>query len=642
MVTATAYTQRGAAGTTTLAGLTGGVAIPGSHASISANLPSGVTSWAFRAWGIEEDSAAELGLTRPGNLLAGGANPSDFTNYAGTGKQRLVFTGVGDDGNIYRATAPIDRWLLEKQTTGSITAGTATLTVADATGLRVGDWLVIATGGEAGAGARGTKGVGGTWPALSYANATAMNADDTQDADTACWLEDTGDVWYYASGTWTQVTDDYYLEKAVPKALVAEITAISDNTITLDRNAAATTTNAEVYFDNWGPIQSIIDDNLTVNLPAGTFGMSCHLFISDRDGINVSGAGKDVTILKTPQGAAHGGFQVNLSDNVVISDMTIDCRFKNTGYGFRFNDSRVVAAGGTSRIMPETYRAGEFGYGIVFENCLYEQVNDCKIINPAVSGLASGGSTDAWYRRCDIVVEDPIRRYTQWMIGFDNQIGGGAEDCTIDSNWLISGFEQFKSRNITIRRCTGRNAVIASNASDGGTWEDLDLTFENAAGGLSHRNGDTPILSFAANVDFGFGTNATQIINPTITQIGVPSDQDNRRLRVLSITDDTYDVCPVTITGTYDSDPTTPKGLIDVQGDPTGVDSFEGLAIRSSGTLTVEGIRIKGSPPTGKTSMVHTEGGTLNITNSIFDASTPTGTATITASGNQTNAEYEA
>ena len=56
-------------------------------------------------------------------------------------------------------------WKTSK-TTGSMTAGSPTLTVADASGFSVGDQVIVATGGESGAGAWGTLGVGGSWPSL--------------------------------------------------------------------------------------------------------------------------------------------------------------------------------------------------------------------------------------------------------------------------------------------------------------------------------------------------------------------------------------------------------------------------------------------------------------------------------------------
>ena len=89
-------------------------------------------------------------------------------------------------------------------TTGSITAGQNTLTVATGDGakFKVNDIVVIATGGEAGAGARGTLGVGGTWPSLSYADFATMNADTGQPQYTFAYTRNDGVV-YAWSGSYS-------------------------------------------------------------------------------------------------------------------------------------------------------------------------------------------------------------------------------------------------------------------------------------------------------------------------------------------------------------------------------------------------------------------------------------------------------
>ena len=528
----------------------------------------------------------------------------------------------------------------EKQTTGSITAGSDILTVADGSGLSVGDWVVIATGGEEGAGARGTRGVGGAWPALSYANATAMNADTSQSNNEMCWLESTGDTYYRNTGTsaWVAVaTSDYYYQKAIPKALTAQITARIGNKIKLDRNAVVSTTNAPVYFDNWGIIQNAVSSGLTVNIPSGEYYCSGFIQAVNRDGLVFSGAGKSQTFLRTPRGACPVGITLQDSDNSVIRDVTFDVGFKNDRYSMQWSDSRVGLAFYPGGLWQEFYR-NSFGLprAVFVGGSPNSEILDCDAINPGIQGFTSSFAFDVWFRRCTVVVEDPRRSYLQWMMQIADGTRGGFEDCTIDSNWLISGYEPFKSRDVTFRRCTARNAVSSHNSSDGTLFEDLDLTIEAGSQGLSHIGSNDPIFQVNQNAGGGFNTNVTRFVNPRVIQEGYP----NPSWRLIGFVLNTG-TCPVEITGTYDTDPTTPKGLIDMQVGPTGFNSFEGLGIRSSGTLTVEGIRIKGTPP-GSNSMVHTEGGALTITNSIFDPDTPTGTFVVAASGNQTNAEYEA
>jgi hypothetical protein len=59
--------------------------------------------------------------------------------------------------------------------------------------------------------------------------------------------------------------------------------------------------------------------------------------------------------------------------------------------------------------------------------------------------------------------------------------------------------------------------------------------------------------------------------------------------------------------------------------------------------VTVSGLRIKSEMlDPAFFGAIHCEGGAITVTDSIFTPSTVTGTGTITQSGNQTNAEYEA
>ncbi len=535
--------------------------------------------------------------------------------------------------------------LSDAQTTGSIAAASNILTVADASRFILGDWVIIETGGEAGAGARGTKGVGGTWPALSYANAAAMNADTSQANFKACWLEDTGDVYHYTSGVWTQVlSSDYYLAKAIPKALSAQITAIDGDVLTLSANASAAATNANVYFDNWGIIQEMCAASLTVTIPAGTFATSCHIYIDSRADITISGAGQELTILKTPKGAAQGGFYVADSGAPIIEDLQIDTGFKNTGYSMRWLGSRVADIGAPD-LFAENYRNGS-GWG----DCIYiagdagAEVRDCIVKNPPMHGLCFQFTTDAWARRCTVRVEDPYRTYTQWMIQFPDVYGGGAEDCTVDADWLTSGFNCFKSQNVSFLRCTGRNAIAANNASEGALFEDLALTFEDDCKGLSFIPRTGPIIEFSTNVSGGFNTAVGRIVNPTFIQENYTATGPNDRMINIVVTSAL--ACPVEVSGTYDTDAVTPKGLIWVKAAPgVGSNSFSGIGLRiGGGNLTCEGIRFKGTALNpASVGMVHLESaGTVSVTNCIFDGAITGSVTSLTQSGNQTNAEYEA
>lgn len=541
-------------------------------------------------------------------------------------------------------TAHRDRTgLSQMQTTGSISSGSNTLTVTDAKEFRAGDWVIVETGGEAGAGERGTKGVGGAWPARSYANATAMNADTSQANNALCWLEDTGRVYFFNGSTWN-IHNSYYISHAIPKALTAQITDVSGNTITLDRNASADTTGANVYFDNWGILQDYADalgETVEINMPAGTYAISSYIYVNNRPGITISGAGKEQTILKCPYGAAHGGFYIANSDNALLKDFQVFHSLSDTRYSMIWSDSRVSETDATI-LWPEiNQNLTAYGDSFVLYRSDGAEIRDCKSVNPFARGFLSQESSNSIARRVTVTRTVPLRVYLQWSFQFVDQVGGLAEDCEIDSDWLWSGFEAFKSRDITFDGCSGRNIYCANNSSDATAFNELDVLIEDASGGVTHRAAEsTALLEFTTNVPGGYRTNMSYITNPNIIQQGVPKDLQNQRVNCISVTSD--DGCPVSISGTYDTDLVTPKGLIDIQGAPI-VGDANGYGIISAGTVTVEGIRIKGTAPGTGNSTIRRDAGVLSVTNSIFDPSTPTGGSNGgTLSGNQTNAEYEA
>lgn len=67
----------------------------GNHAAISVGFPVGVTAWTAQAWGVGSYGDSTYGT---------GANPTDYTASDGLS---LLWQGLGDDGNTYRASAPV-------------------------------------------------------------------------------------------------------------------------------------------------------------------------------------------------------------------------------------------------------------------------------------------------------------------------------------------------------------------------------------------------------------------------------------------------------------------------------------------------------------------------------------------------------
>jgi hypothetical protein len=235
--------------------------------------------------------------------------------------------------------------LRDVQTTGTIGAASTSLTVASATGFIIGDTIIIATGGEAGLGERGTGGVGGTWPALSYANEAAMLADTGQTAEALAWLEDTGDVWtwnQFGALTWVIMSPArYYHQKVNPQALVTTITNIAGNVLTLADPSVAASTGANVYLDNKPIIdaaQALGGTRVILDMPAGTFALSDRLtFFSNRPGWTIRGAGMDNTTLLVPDGvwssSAQAVVHVYQSPDFTVRDFHLHHTFRLQGFG---------------------------------------------------------------------------------------------------------------------------------------------------------------------------------------------------------------------------------------------------------------------------------------------------------------------
>lgn len=172
----------------------------------------------FKNWGYFCPEPGKLGLSAVGTGPYGfrDTNATLLEDSAVSAKLRNRVIDVTDAG------------IKNLVTTGSMTAGSNLLTTRSDPGFAVGDTVIVEIGREAGRGMPGTKGVGGTWPSQSYANAAAMNAA-TPAANTIAWLEDTGVVYQYVGGVWVERSQSStYTRKAIPLSLVSKITAINE------------------------------------------------------------------------------------------------------------------------------------------------------------------------------------------------------------------------------------------------------------------------------------------------------------------------------------------------------------------------------------------------------------------------------
>lgn len=578
-------------------------------------------------------------------LIAGFGGEVTPENAVRDRQEELVKTRAGE--NVFTRLAVL-AGVSSLAAIGSMTAGSEALALSSNPGFQVGNYVIVETGGEAGAGLRGSRGVGGSWPSLSYATVSAMNADTAQAVNRAAWVEATGDVYYWNGSAWVQPDPvQYYVRKAVPKALVAQVVGVSGNTLTLDKPAAVSTTSANVYFDNWSVIQGLLSLADQVDLPAGTYAVSDYIYVGDRAGKTIAGAGKTATILKTPNGASHGGCFVLRSPDFEIRDLSFDCNFRELQYSFRWEDGRAAASG---RVLTEFFTdiATGYGKGVFFQQSNNSVARNVRVINPAQQAVATAFSYDCYAYNCTARIDEPLKQYIQWMFQWTDipvsGRGGGCVDCDVDSEHLGPGFEAFGARDVTFLRCSTRNAVNANNGSVGTLFDELSVVIEEGCAQQSYVSSLTPILDFNANA-FGSAEGAQCVVrNPTIIQEGYVRNSTDR-LRAITVNGGS---APVLVEGTYDTDPVTPKGLIECIPAPVvGTNQYFGGAVHggtgSTGSVTVQGIRAKVTMLDVFVGPMHTDQIPITVTDSIFDPDTVTGPGgSITQSGNQTNAEYEA
>lgn len=392
------------------------------------------------------------------------------TDFYGTTIATTVGTAVvtADDRTVVTAES---LGLKSTQTTGSITSGSNQLTVASATGFAVNDPILVEIGTEAGLGLRGTVGVGGTWPALAYANAAAMNADSSKAANTYAYLQDTGKVYRCNGGaSWSEYSStSYYWNIVLPLAMRTTITAIDGNVLTLAVNASATATNANVYFDNAprakvignGFTSTVLGDNKVVTFGAGIYAFGDFWLLEKHNNMWYKGAGKTQTLFKSPRGVP--SISVQITSNSIRTTIT-DIGFigNNTDEG-----SPPTPVSGTSN------PAGWRPTAVYTQNCTSGFFQDIATEN-CWQAFSNSSVPDAWCRRWTNTHVGQ-RIYIQWAMQWSDTSRGGSIDCTQTNQRLMASHETFRSSGVRFYRFTGYNANASCNTSGNFLWQDCRI-----------------------------------------------------------------------------------------------------------------------------------------------------------------------
>jgi hypothetical protein len=388
--------------------------------------------------------------------------------------------------------------------------------VSSAGGFNVQDWVIVEIGNEPGRGQRGTRGVGGTWPAKSYPTEAQLLADKSQPNKTFAWAEDTGFVLWRLDGKWLNIapnrpdmfyTGQYYLGKAIPRALQARVKAISGNTLTLDKPAAVSTDGANVYLDTAPILNALIDSGTGFTLPAGQYPVGGVVWIKHKVGFTLAGQGKDETTIYSPKGVPSAMIQAYHAPRTLVRDLTLRGNFRDHGFGLNWTGS--TPAGKNSPVTETDVPQGSgFPRGIFFHTASHDSVvQDVRVIDVAQQAVGVAFANNVWARRVVNIQNDLLRQYVQWQFQWTDTTGGGCEDCEVRSTYIIPGFEAFKATDVKFIRPKGHNALFAMNGSGGWLIEGADLEFSpNSLHPESDRLAASPhhgIITIASNAAGG-------------------------------------------------------------------------------------------------------------------------------------------
>lgn len=517
----------------------------------------------------------------------------------------------------------------ELLTTGSITQGSNSLQLSSNPGFQIGDSLIVELGGEAGAGMRGTKGVGGTWPSLSYVDQAAMIADSGQAANTFAWLESTGDTYRYTSGVWT-IVSGYYPAKANPLALVATVTNVSGLTLTLNKTASVASTAAPIHFDNYPILNYYIalgsgatPTNNTLIIPSGRFAFSQRNWLQGHTGWTIYGqGGRDNSILFSPKGVPSFSLVVQASEGTLLRDFAYVGNVADNGFGLNPTGQTTLPAGE--------------GYPSAIRFVQSHNSNAVRLRGTNVWQYAVGAasSNNVWATECEYIQTVPHQSYIQWIFLWSNSDGGGTIDCSIDSTYMVGGFEMFTCNGTSHIRPRGRNFGMSANCSGGFLYERPSIAIE--AGSQYSENSwskNNPLININSNQQVFALTFAQggRVRNPSIVIEGYMNGSNdlpqgivvNAANRNISISADSI-----------------PDGTIDYRvnwisgsslGGPQGI-------VSDNAAIEVDGIRVKGTTQSASWPNIKAASGSI-VRNCVADRISSTG---VTTSGNQDNASWEA
>lgn len=370
---------------------------------------------------------------------------------------------------------------------GTISRSSNVLTLDQPAAFTVGDPVIVEIGGEDGRGHRGTRGVGGTWPAQAYPSVARLRDDRSRPNGLYAWVEDSGDVYRWIDGDWARQDGkhSYYVAKATPLALQARIVAISGRELTLDQPAATSARGANVYLDSAHVFNTLARDprqagedfsgltpeNITLRLPPGDFAIGRTLALVNHRQWTIEGHGAASTRFFSPRGTPSAMLVAQDSPRTRVRALTLQGNARDEGYVLQ----RSPNWHGLSET--EVEQGAAYPSGVLFAAGSHQsRAEDLVVIDVFQRAVGATYADDVWASNVRNVMTDGLRAYVQWQFQWADARGGGCVDCSVESPWLIAGFEAFKSRDVHFIRPVGRNASIAMNAAGGFVIEGARIT----------------------------------------------------------------------------------------------------------------------------------------------------------------------
>jgi hypothetical protein len=383
------------------------------------------------------------------------------------------------------------------------------LTVADPSGWRVGDPLIIPAEQD-----RGQDGPGGGFPQTRLASTAAMSSlpNNTLFAvGEDVYLKDTAGKLVHKLNDY----GDWYTAKIVPKALTAKITAINGNKFTLNKSATVNVSDVDVFYDvgprivnavqkavaGTGPKARTVVNIEKLGIPWKKMAVGGPLAWFDKRYVELTCDGPGTVELFSPKGAPCLSIHWRNSVGCVTKWITRRGNWGDKGFGLGWEGSTGVS--GYHGVLKDTNAHGLqfFLAGHEFWECADCEDLDALTFDLPILATGGAGGSNCWSRRIKHRQNQPFRQYIQWMIQYASGKNDGTEDCSIDSDSLIPGFEFMHHTGGTHIRPSGRNAINATNNAGG--WKVISPKFVFDPGCIKPLEGYPALHQYATGAGSG-------------------------------------------------------------------------------------------------------------------------------------------